>query len=93
MELIAVEIVKWGGGLLLIAAVKLLWDLNQKMGNTLGRLESHDTRIEKVEAEIKAIRDHFVTRTELLETLKRVEQQLEIMLLKAQRGEPHGPHS
>lgn len=85
----AMEMIKWGGGLLLIAAVKLLWDLNQKMGSTLGRLETHDTRIEKVEAEVKAIRDHFVTRTELLETLKRVEQQLEIMLLKAQQGKPY----
>lgn len=69
MEAIAVDLVRWGGGLLLVAAVKLLWDLNQKMGSSLAKLEVHDGRIEKIEARMESL----VTRTELLETLKRIE--------------------
>lgn len=86
VEAWAVDLVKWGGGLLLIASVKLLWDLNQKMGSAIGRLEAHSGRIEKLEAAMESL----VTRTELLETLKRVEQQLEIMLLKSKQERSNG---
>ena len=55
--------------MLLVAAVKLLWDLNQKMGSSLAKLEVHDGRIEKLEARMESM----VTRAELLETLKRIE--------------------
>jgi hypothetical protein len=86
MEAAAFDLLKWGGGLLLIAAVKLLWDLNQKMGNSLARLEVHDGRIEKLEARMESM----VSRAELLETLKRIELFVDNANLRHRGGESKG---
>ena len=86
MENAAIDFVKWGGGLLLVAAVKLLWDLNQKMGHSLLRLEVHDGRIEKLEARMESL----VTRTELLETLKRIELFVDNANLRNRNSETKG---
>jgi hypothetical protein len=39
--------------------------------------------IDQVKADLKQLREATVSKTDLLETLKRVEQQLEIMMLRA----------
>lgn len=83
---LALEVLKWGGGLLAIAAVKLLWDLNQKMTASLSRLESHDDRITKVEERLEWVVQNFVARTEMLETLKRIELYMENVALKNKGG-------
>lgn len=83
---LALEVLKWGGGLLAIAAVKLLWDLNQKMTASLSRLESHDDRITKVEERLEWVVQNFVARTEMLETLKRIELYMENVALKNRGG-------
>lgn len=83
---LALEVLKWGGGLLAIAAVKLLWDLNQKMTASLSRLESHDDRITKVEERLEWVVQNFVARTEMLETLKRIELYMENVSLKNRGG-------
>ena len=80
---VALDLLKWGGGLLGIAAVKLLWDLNQKMTASLSRLESHDDRITNLEKHVEYIRQNFMARTEVLETLKRIELHLENVVLKS----------
>lgn len=46
-------------------------------------VQSHEKRLTVVEADLVSMRTTNVTRSELLETLKRVEQQLEIVMLKA----------
>lgn len=46
-------------------------------------VQSHEKRLTVVEADLVAMRTTNVSRSELLETLKRVEQQLEIVMLKA----------
>lgn len=81
--LAALELLKWGGGLLGVAAVKLLWDLNQKMTASLARLETHDDRISNLEKHVEYIRQNFMARTEVLETLKRIELHLENVVLKS----------
>lgn len=51
-------------------------------------VDSHDTtraQLIEVKAEVAAMRESYVKRLELLELLKRVEQQLEIALLKAEK--------
>lgn len=83
---LALEVLKWGGGLLAVAAVKLLWDLNQKMTASLSRLESHDDRITKVEERVEWFAQNFVARIELLETVKRIELYMENVALKNQGG-------
>lgn len=46
-------------------------------------VQSHEKRLTVVEADLVSMHTTNVTRSELLETLKRVEQQLEIVMLKA----------
>jgi len=69
-------------GLFLTVAVSVggtsfaIWQSVTELTNSV---KDHEKRIERVEVQ----QQQLVTRTELLETLKRVEQQMEIMLLKA----------
>jgi len=46
-------------------------------------VNQHDQEIKTIRQELHDARTSLVTRSELLETLKRVEQQLEIVMLKA----------
>ena len=48
-----------------------------------GAVKVNTEDIKSIQAELNAIRTNSITRSELLEILKRVEQQLEIMTLKA----------
>jgi hypothetical protein len=51
--------------------------------NTLtATVETHEGQIRQLRVEIDTLRNQAVTRSELLETMKRVEQQLEIMMLR-----------
>jgi len=52
------------------------WDISKSVSN-------HTFRIEALETEVKSLKAAVVTRSELLETMKRIEQQLEIMMLRA----------
>lgn len=79
---LALQALQWGGGLLAVAAVKILWDMSQNMTKSLSRLESHDDRITKLEAHIDLVRQNYVSRIELLETLKRIELLMENVKLR-----------
>lgn len=48
-----------------------------------GQVRLNTDEIKTIQGELNAIRTNSITRSELLEILKRVEQQLEIMTLKA----------
>jgi hypothetical protein len=52
-----------------------------------GAVKNNTEDIKGIQTELNAIRTNSVTRSELLEILKRVEQQLEIMTLKAKVSE------
>ena len=45
-------------------------------------VETHEGQIRQLRTDVEALRSQSMTRTEMLETLKRVEQQLEIMMLR-----------
>lgn len=51
----------------------------QSVSDLAATIKSHEKRLDKIEVQTQQL----VTRTELLETLKRVEQQMQIMLLQA----------
>lgn len=47
------------------------------------KMQEHDAQIVQLQDDLKMLRESSVQRTELLEILKRVEQQLEIALLRS----------
>jgi len=58
-------------------------------------VDAHETtraQLAEVKSEVAYIKEHYMKRLELLEILKRVEQQLEIVILKSEKrsakGEP-----
>ena len=53
-----------------------IWQSVAELTNTV---KNHDQRLDKLEIQTQ----NLVTRTELLETLKRVEQQMQIVLLQS----------
>lgn len=55
----------------------------QAVQTLTSKLEVSDKKIAQLEARIDSVAAHSVTRAELLETLKRVELQLELMMAKA----------
>lgn len=52
-----------------------------------GAVKMNTEDIKSIQSELNTIRTNSITRSELLEILKRVEQQLEIMTLKAKVAE------
>jgi hypothetical protein len=51
-------------------------------------MESNTREIEAIRARVSHVETSMVSKTEMLETLKRVEQQLEIMMLRAGHRPP-----
>lgn len=60
-----------------------LWKNNESVRDLTSAVSYHDKQIAELKAEIIAVKENSTTRAESLETLKRVEQQLEIVLLRA----------
>lgn len=63
-----------------IATSVAMW---QSVARITSSLENHEQQIRDLRADIKVVREQAVMRSELLETLKRVEQQLQIALLES----------
>lgn len=63
-----------------IATSVAMW---QSVARITNSLESHAEQIRDLRSEIKVVREQAVMRSELLETLKRVEQQLQITMLES----------
>lgn len=55
----------------------------QSVTNLTNAVENHERQIEALRTDLQTAKVAMVTRAELLETMKRVEQQLEITLLRA----------
>lgn len=60
-----------------------LWANYNAVRDLTSEVRYHDRQIAELKAEIVAVKENSITRAESLETLKRVEQQLEIVLLRA----------
>lgn len=73
-------------GLFLAVAVAVgstsiaIWQSVSELSSTV---KNHEKQLESMRIELQSAKIAMVTRTELLETMKRVEQQMEIMLLRA----------
>ena len=72
------------GSLALCAGAFTLWIT---VHDLTGAVRSNTDDIKVIQTELNMIRTNSITRSELLEILKRVEQQLEIMTLKARVAE------
>lgn len=57
----------------------------QAVQGLTSKLESTDKKVTQLEAKIEHVQANAVTRAELLETMKRVELQLELMMAKARK--------
>jgi hypothetical protein len=63
-----------------VATSVAIW---KSVAEITGSLRNHEVQIQDLRQEVKVVREQAVMRSELLETLKRVEQQLQIALLEA----------
>jgi hypothetical protein len=63
-----------------VATSVAIW---KSVAEITGSLKNHETQLADLRQEVKVVREQAVMRSELLETLKRVEQQLQIALLEA----------
>jgi hypothetical protein len=68
---------------LVLAVSGGMWLTYTTVTELVGRMESQQRDIESIKHRLGNVESSLVTKTELLETLKRVEQQLEIMMLRA----------
>ena len=64
----------------IIATSVAMW---QSVAKITSSLDNHQEQITSLKNDVKVVREQAVMRSELLETLKRVEQQLQIALLEA----------
>jgi hypothetical protein len=73
------------GLFLLIASLVIggTWSIYRTVSELSAAVQSHQKDITLLQISVKELQVNSVTRSELLETVKRVEQQLEIMMLRA----------
>jgi hypothetical protein len=68
---------------LVLAVSGGMWATYATVTAVVARLESHQREIDLLKTRVSNVEANVVTKAEMLETLKRVEQQLEIMMLRA----------
>lgn len=68
---------------LVLAVSGGMWLTYTTVNTMVSRLENQQRDIDMLKTDVANIKANLVTKTEMLETLKRVEQQLEIMMLRA----------
>jgi uncharacterized membrane-anchored protein YhcB (DUF1043 family) len=68
---------------LAIGSITAAFSTHQSVQALTSKVEIHDKELVKINAELQSLKNHVVTRTELLETLKRVELQLQLMMAQA----------
>ena len=73
-------------GLFLFTATSVIvgaFSIYRTVSDLSAAVQSHQKDITLLQISVKELQANSVTRSELLETMKRVEQQLEIMMLRA----------
>lgn len=68
---------------LVLAVSGGMWFTYQNVNTMISRMDGQQKEIDVLKADVSHIKANLVTKTELLETMKRVEQQLEIMMLRS----------
>jgi hypothetical protein len=68
---------------LVLAVSGGMWLTYTTVNTMVARLENQQREIDALKADMSYVKANMVIRSEQLETLKRVEQQLEIMMLRA----------
>lgn len=68
---------------LVLAVSGGMWLTYTTVNTMVSKLEGQQRDIDELKTDVANIKATLVTKTEMLETLKRVEQQLEIMMLRA----------
>lgn len=69
--------------LLASAVCAVLWANYNAVQTLASKQEIQGRDLEQMKAEVTAIKSAYMTRMEVLETVKRIEQQLEIQMLRA----------
>lgn len=86
------EWAEWIAKLVLVTICGLLWQMNIDLQRSLQTQVNQDKRITSLETSVETIKQAYVTRAEILETIKRVEMNQEIMMLRfkaeATKGRP-----
>lgn len=86
------EWAEWLAKLVLVAICGLLWQMNLDLQRSLQIQQLQDKRITSLESSLEAVKQGYMTRAEILETVKRVEMNQEIMMLRwraeATKGRP-----
>ena len=68
---------------LVLAVSGGMWLTYSTVNTLVSKLDGQQREIEQLKSRMNNVESNIVTKTELLETMKRVEQQLEIMMLRA----------
>jgi hypothetical protein len=76
------EWAEWVTKAVLVAICGLLWQMNLDITRSLHELKNHGKEISELKAEMSAVKQGYVSRNEAMEMMKRVEQQLEIIVLQ-----------
>lgn len=76
------EWAEWIAKAVLVAICGLLWQMNLDLQRSLQTQVTHNQRITALETSLETVKQAYVTRAEILETIKRVEMNQEIMMLR-----------
>ena len=81
------EWAEWVTKAVLVAICGLLWQMNLDITSSLHEIKNHGKEISELKAEIAAVKQGYVSRNEAMDMMKRVEQQLEILVLQSKLKE------
>lgn len=81
------EWAEWLTKAVLVAICGLLWQMNLDITRSLHEIKNHGKEISELKAEISAVKQGYVSRNEAMDMMKRVEQQLEILVLQSKLKE------
>ena len=76
------EWAEWITKAVLMAICGLLWQMNLDVSRSLQQINNHGNQISELKSEVAAIKQGYMSRIEVLETIKRVEQNQEKMILQ-----------
>lgn len=78
------EFAEWITKLAIVAIFGLLWQQNANFAVMSSTMNEHEKQLIELKSELSAVKSGYMSRVEVLEALKRVEQNQQIMLLQFQ---------
>lgn len=76
------EWAEWITKAILVAICGLLWQMNLDVSRSLQQLNNQSNQISELKSDVSAIKQGYMSRIEVLETIKRVEMNQEKMILQ-----------